>query len=107
MNKCIIDTTEASFLFKMYLQLSSVLSTLYVLLQCESDSGSCELTDSCTENQQHFLVITYSKVDFILIVKRLFAFSLYYKKNVDLTKSVRMSTLSCCICIYKQLKGFL
>lgn len=83
--------TEASFLFKMYLQLSSILSTLYILLQCESDSGSCELIDSCTENQQHFLVIIYSKFDFIPIVKRLF------KKNVDLTKSVRMYTLSCYI----------
>lgn len=83
--------TEASFLFKMYLQLGSVLSTLYILLQCECDSGSCELTDSCTENQQHFLVIIYSKFDFIPIVKRLF------KKNVDLTKSVRMYTLSCYI----------
>lgn len=89
--------TEASFLFKMYLQLGSVLSTLYILLQCESDSGSCELTDSCTENQQHFLVIIYSKFDFFPIVKRLFAFSLYHKKNVDLTKSVRMSTSSYCI----------
>lgn len=64
----------------MYLQLSSVLSTLYILLQCESDSGSCELFDSCTENQQHFLVIIYSKFDFFPIVKRLLLFPFIIRK---------------------------